>query len=275
MIRTRKSTTRLVLEELEPRWTPAGNVTAQMVDPFGTGTATFLSIVGDNEGNEIRVVEDAPGHVRIEGLGTTTINGKAADDLFSAGISIEFAEIDLGNGDDSLIHDFTGGQHPHGTIIDAGAGDDSVTVFVKGWVGSLGIVTAVGNDSVTIDLAPASVLFPGLHVNTGVGDDSVLFRANSDGGLPELWGAFFGIETEQGNDVVRFEGLFARLGGVPLFVYLGAGDDTLIGDSDSSHSSFVVEALGGSGHDIVLNAAYFPGAVYPDFWAHHLFETIA
>lgn len=258
MIRPRKLGTRPAVEALEDRCMPAGNVMAQ-VAPFDSA----LLIVGDNEGNEIRVIEYGPGHVRMEGLGSTTVNGKAADELFSS-TRFVVADIQLGNGGDFLIYEVKGAQRID-TLIDTGVGDDSVTVLASGLVGGLLLDTGVGSDNVTIDLAPATMLVA-LQLNTGVGDDTVLFEAHSDGGMPIVMGSLPSvIDTAQGNDVVHFEGRFlARL---DLLVFLGEGDDTLIGDPDNVLPAGTVTILGELGHDTVLNGSYFNGGLF-------LFETI-
>lgn len=261
MIRPRKPTPRLAVEALEDRCVPAGNVTAQLL-PDISGDLTVLSIVGDNEANEIRVVEDAPGHVRIEGLGSTTVNGLAALELFSARDVLTFAEIQLGNGDDSLVHEFTGDQWRHGTRIDTGHGNDSVSVSVRGVVGVLWLDTGTGNDSVTLDLAPATFILS-LQLNTGLGDDSLLFRSSSDGGSPTLGHVLNFIEMDQGKDVAQFEGEFGAEN--RLFLSLGAGDDTLMGDAESSLFGHQVQIFAGHGHDAVFNASYFGDAFADDF----------
>jgi hypothetical protein len=247
----------------------AGDVLA-LVGPDLSGNDTLLVIKGDNEANQIRVIELAPGHARIEGINGTTINGKVADEVFSSGSVFGGAEVCLGNGADEISYEFTGNQQLHLTRIDTGYGDDSVDVFAQGVVGFLAIDTGFGSDQVTIDLAPNTVLLSGFSITTGLGNDSVLIRADSEGGLPHLFGFGSRIETEQGNDVVQFEGVLAGFGGGRLVtVLLGAGDDTLIGDPENTLSVFSVESLGGPGEDTVLNAAYFG----PHFLIHD-FETI-
>jgi hypothetical protein len=267
---TRPRITRLAVEALEERWAPAGNVSAQLA-PDISGDLTVLSIVGDSEANAIRVVEDSPGHVRIEGMGSTTVNGMAVVDLFSSGDEFLLVDIDLRNADDILVYQFTGEDYQQflqDTTIDTGAGDDTVTVFVHGLIGPLTIDTGVGTDRVTIDLAPDSAIFDGLLVDTGAGDDWLLFRADADGGwrMPALvFGRLFLIDMGLGNDLVQFEGEFGCLGS-HLTVHLGNGDDTLIGDPDHVLAAGTVRAFGDLGHDAVFNAAYL-GALLFDFEA--------
>jgi hypothetical protein len=264
---TRKRSVGLGVEALESRWVPAGNVTAQFLPTVSGGDLTVLSVVGDNEANQLRVLEDAPGHVRLEGQAGTTINGQAADELFtSGGFPIVFANVDLGNGSDTFVHEFTGDQHPHRFSIDSGTGNDSVTVLVRGVVGRIIIATGVGSDSVTLDLAASSLVPDSLSIHTGAGADTVLLRADSDGVPPTVFGAPV-IFTEQGNDVVQFEGEFFVFAS-DLYVDLGEGDDTLIGDSEPALDPGSIEVQGGLGHDTVLNASYFFQSML------HSFETI-
>lgn len=252
MNRSRKSNTRLAVESLEPRWLMAGNVTAEVV-PMSLG-GNAVAIIGDNEANQIRVTEVTAEHIRVQGLEGTTVNGKAVDDLFAAGDIFMRVDVDLGNGNDTHIHEFTGDQFRHSIGIDTGNGNDLVSVYVRGVLGNLAINTGSGNDEVILEMAPVSLLDAGLRIDTGVGNDDVLVRSDSDGGLPELVGNSW-IRTEQGDDLVRFEGAIGIGPWGVLWVDLGSGDDTLIGDSDEQ--LYGLTAWGGDGHDTVLNASFF------------------
>lgn len=242
-----------------------GNVLAYL-GPDAFGQNTVLTIEGDHLGNEIRVVEDAIDHVRIEGLNGTTVNGLAADEVFASLDIFPGAFVDLGNGDDSVEYVFTGGQFNHLLQITTGNGDDEATIVASGFVGSLRIDTGTGNDVATVQFA-GDALVPWLFLDTGVGDDAVFIEADNSG-FPILFNLGV-IETGQGNDVAAFDGWVAALSG-SLIVFLDEGDDTLLGDPDSEVPvPGRVEALGGSGHDTVLNAAYFRSP-----FALHQFETI-
>ncbi len=234
----------------------AGNVTAQLVDPFDEGIPTVLAIEGDNAANGVCVVELQQGYFCIKGVGSTTVNGVAEDHLVAPLGFILMADVRLGNGGDTLVYEFAGVQTPpYGTYIDTGTDDDSVSVSLRGAVGFLRIDTGVGNDDVTICRASADASLHDLAVNTGLGDDTVLVWSVVDTELPLLgvWGGI--VETEQGNDAVQFEGSFVIKYGT-LLVLLGVGDDTLVGDVDTGPVDRV-EGIGGSGYDTVLNAAYF------------------
>ena len=258
MFRRIRNATRLVLESLEPRWLMAGNVTAYLaLDNWGS--ESVLVVEGDSQSNAIRVVEDTPGQARIEGLDGTTVNGMAADEVFSSLETFSLAIVDLGNGHDTLTYELGGefaGLPFHATNIYTGTGTDTVTVLAKEMTGYTAIDTGPGNDNVTFDMAAGSLIGT-LHLKTGTGDDSVFVRANTEGPPPTLFGSFARIETNQGNDTVRFEGVIAVYP-IRLSVDLGSGDDTLIGDPQSDPSwPLRVSANGGKGEDAVLNSSYF------------------
>jgi len=238
----------------------AGDVVAYLSGLFNES----LIIVGDNLGNEIRITQDTGYHVRIEGVNGTTVNGLPSVDLSNTAEPIDYVSIDLRNGDDVVEYVFTGGYLYHRTDFTTGNGDDQVTVRIIGTsLDYLTIDTGTGNDTVTVQVAESAIY--GFYVNTGAGDDAVLIEAgNSDGGYAYL-GYHGEIETEEGNDLVQFEGYFNFSFG-SLFMLLGKGDDILVGDPNYN-LFFSVACLGGSGDDTVLNASYF---------GYHLgeFETI-
>lgn len=218
-----------------------GNVLAYL-GPDRFGRNLVLTILGDHDDNEICIIEDRPGHVRIAGLNGTTVNGQATDEL-SADTTFLGALVDLGNGDDAVEYVFTGGQYGHSLDILTGNGNDQVGVTVSGRVGFC-------------------------RIDTGMGDDTIFFEAdNSNGGLPQIPGAV--IATRQGNDDVYFGG-YVHILTTGIEVYLGKGDDILVGDSESNvEFPRDVVAYGGEGYDAVLNAAYFRFPYAPDE-----FETV-
>ena len=88
----------------------------------------MLVVEGDNQSNQIRIVDDTPGQARIEGLDGTTVNGMAADEVFSGFAWFSWIRVDLGNGDDTLTYE-SAGVRVHATTIAMGNGDDTVTVL--------------------------------------------------------------------------------------------------------------------------------------------------
>lgn len=252
----KKPSIRLSLEALESRWVPAGNVLAYETffpDTYYSG----LSVEGDAADNQIRIVHDTRDHVRIEGLNGTTVNGLDVYEISTFGEFVEI-NIQMAQGSDSLQYEFTGGQSIYSPVrIDAGHGPDDVNVVVRGWVNVLSINTDLGDDRVTLDLEDGCRLST-LQVDTGQGDDYLLMNGSTGIDLPWIIGSGTSwIETSQGDDVVQFSGRFANVGYSPLFIELGAGDDTLIGDSQFILPYGDLVCSGGSGHDTVLNADYF------------------
>lgn len=243
----------------------AGDVAAFLgPNPFGENTV--LTIVGDNQANQIRVIEDGPNHAIIEGLNGTTVNGKAVDEVFSTYPVFQAAEVRLGNGDDTLIYEFTGQQFRHFNRIETGNGDDTVTILAKGVVGVLNVDTGQGADRLTLEMATDTFFIDGFTLLTGGGDDWIAIRGVDEGPLPTIF-RFSLIDTAQGNDTVQFEGLFGAPFG-RIAVTLEEGNDTLIGDPEHTLPGFGVQVVGGTGVDTALNASYFGP------FALQLFETI-
>ena len=105
----------------------------------------------------------------------------AADEVFSAGSQFPQVQVRLGNGDDNLAYEFAGDSTLPAILVDMGRGDDTVTVLAHTMSRLLQIDTGQGDDNVTMDmdLTPGSFfLFAHYSINTGLGDDTVLVRAN-------------------------------------------------------------------------------------------------
>ena len=180
MFHNRNATTHLRIESLESRSMMAGNVIAHLA-PDRFGTDSILVVEGDNQANQIRIVQDTGGHARIEGLAGTTVNGMAADEVFFAGSQFSQVQVRLGNGDDNLAYEFAGDSTLPAILIDMGRGDDTVTVLAHTMSRLLQIDTGQGDDNVTMDmdLTPGSFfLVAHYSIQTGLGDDTVLIRAN-------------------------------------------------------------------------------------------------
>lgn len=222
----RKQVTKLGIEELENRCVPAGNVLA-VAGPVEWSSFPALSITGDDEANEIRVVFEGYGQVRIEGLNGTTVNGLPAFRIDQ--------ELPIGN-----VH------------VDMGSGDDAVTMAWEGVADpSIQIDGGLGNDAVAI-LYSAGLRPQGLRIDTGNGDDHVTIAGPSE----SLFVGPVIVNTGNGNDRVDFRGrLHANS---ILSVDLGRGDDVVAGEGGSlgfEHHTPVF--WGGEGYDRVLGVAYF------------------
>jgi hypothetical protein len=264
MIRRRKSVTRLAVEELEPRWVPAGNVTSTLT---GSGPLYELSLAGDNAANQVRLIHVSPREVQIVGEGTTLIDGLPMKTITLPTESdfIGTVRIDLGNGDDSIIQEAfvddslfpptsTG---PNFTAIHTGLGDDSVTVF-SNWISALWIDTGHGKDSVVVTAEPDTFLrWEVIDIRTRSGADTVLIQTNADDPAAARLTDRVEIETEEGDDVVRFDGTFFHR---DFDIFLGSGNDQLIGDGTRSPIQTVggtFFARGDDGNDSVKNSPFF------------------
>ncbi|PAY16772.1 hypothetical protein CKO51_24845 [Rhodopirellula sp. SM50] len=247
--------TKLSVQRLEPRRLMAGDVSAF----FAAGRFPFLDnlvVEGDQQANEIRVVEDGTGGATIEGLNGTTVNGLPVVTIQSESGYIVHSLVELGNGDDVLIYELSNNQSAsHGTEIHTGNGDDEVTIGAAGALGTLRIETGVGDDRVVFELAD-SALLQALDIDTGNGDDEVLFQADAAGSsLIAL--RHIRIDTGRGNDTVRFQGSLAVTNDKSFAVWLGSGDDQLIGDPGNSLEVEELNVFGEKGVDKVFGDSHF------------------
>lgn len=178
---------KLRLESLEGRAMLAGNVTAS-VDGAGT-----LKIKGDDLANQIAVVADTgtPGDFRVDGLGTTTINGAGSTASFTGVVNID---IDMQKASDEVhLND----EMSHTTTL----------------AGNLTVKLADGNDELFIGdgfTAPAPPITSSnfvcvcneftvggaVDIKAGKGDDRIDIRNLNVGGDTV-------IDTSDGLDWVR------------------------------------------------------------------------
>jgi hypothetical protein len=226
---------------------------------FAAGPFPFLNklvVEGDQQANEIRVIENGTGGATIEGLNGTTVNGLQVVSIQSATDNIVDSLVDLGNGDDVLIYELSSNQSAsHRTQIHTGNGDDEVTIGAAGVLGSLSIETGNGDDRVVFALADAALLEQ-LDVDTGSGNDNVLFQADAAGSsLIAL--RHIRLDTGRGNDTVRFQGSLAVTNDKSFAVWLGSGDDQLIGDPANSLETDELNIFGEKGVDKVFGDSYF------------------
>lgn len=168
----------LLVEHLEDRCVPAGNVLAVM-------EGTTLVITGDEHHNAVAVVGYLDDTVAAWGL-ETSINGSVQTQFFSGVRRIEFLG---GDGDDSF--GFMGVLNGD-MLIDTANGDDQVSVMGGLLAGNLQISTADGKDRIRIDAANQ---FGSVAVDTGNGGDVVALTLGLiDGNLS--------IDTGNGDDVI-------------------------------------------------------------------------
>jgi hypothetical protein len=244
------------IEMLESRRLMAGDVSVSLEPARPGRPPTILRIEGDNAGNQVRVIEQDEGVVRVQGLDGTTINGEAADlVLQSSANRIPLTEVNLGNGDDTiefLAESFSAS----GKSISTGNGSDVVQIVAPFFAPGVRIDTGNGDDSVLLDYSQ-SLSISNINIDTGRGDDFVDLSLRESGSISSATGGSV-VSTGSGDDIVQLRG---RLGGDNrIVIFLDSGDDTLIGDPELTPTSFKITVFGGTGTDTVINASYFTTA---------------
>jgi hypothetical protein len=232
---------RLLLETLESRSTPAGNVAAT----FSAGT---LTLTGDALGNDITITTvmdpDVPLlHTIVTGNNETLVNGLP----WQAFSGVSHIVIRLNQGNDKLyfgVQGATGGNSftiPGNLTIDLGPGDDDLT-FSDSTVGGNTVIRGrQGSDSVVF--GDSSSVFFGGNVTV------LLEQGNDSFGMSFVGGHTFGknlvIDGGQDGDFLSVDG--ATVLGT-LTMRGGAGGDSLLVDS-STVKKLLIDA--GAGDDFV------------------------
>ncbi len=229
---------------LESGWQTAGTVDASAKTLTMTNLADQTGITDETNG----------GWTITLGGKTTTANVKANDTVYGTtnadAVSIGGANVhlELGNGADSVVSM----EEANGAYVDAGAGDDSISisgtdVTVNGGTGAdfisisgakAQIDGGAGNDSIV------AVGGTNDNITAGAGDDSVLGSITSGT-----------VDLGSGND-------FASLQGDSLTAYGQAGNDSI------SVSGSYVTVYGGEGNDSLVAAGehdYVDGGDGNDF----------
>jgi hypothetical protein len=118
---------RPVVELLEDRLTPSGNVTAAVV-------AGSLTITGDAQANGITLSQPAANQITITPDATTSVNGKAAGTAVTLTNVTRSITVNLHGGDDSLTFNQSAGNITvHGNLaISNGNGNTTVTTKTAG-----------------------------------------------------------------------------------------------------------------------------------------------
>jgi len=178
-----------LVETLEARLNLAGNVVAS----FSGGN---LTLTGDNQANELRIVGGGSGVFSVSGVGTSlggvfegvrdfsnvwniTINFKNGDDVATF-ITAELPGVlnyTGGNGNDQLLFgEGNGEDQSFGALVaNMGAGNDSIEVNGESDFTIAGVVSVYGGDgNNTLDLDPDDSLTLGaVTVVNGKGNDFV------------------------------------------------------------------------------------------------------
>jgi hypothetical protein len=161
--RAKAHRTRLILDCLESRFVPAGNVTTFRL--FGNQL-----LVGDANSNQIVISQITLGTITIAGTGGTMVNGSSVVTIPLTGN----LAIALGAGDDSITFDLTSGMHLPGNVTidyggpNAGIGTKTTqtTSATSNFLtvdGNFGIRYAKGNVTTVLDNMAVSGSMTVLH----------------------------------------------------------------------------------------------------------------
>jgi ribosomal protein L24E len=172
-------------ESLESRTVPTGNVTTSIVDGV-------LHVVGDAEGNEIRIVQGGTNGVSVQPIDSTTINGQASAQTFD---HISGLYLSMGAGDNVLqVDGLNLGQAIN--ISGVGGGNNNISVTNTHIHNYLAILTGSGDDTVSIDHVSVRKK---LDMNMGDGNDT-LNLTNSSVGKKSYIDGNGGDNTLNGNN---------------------------------------------------------------------------
>jgi len=229
---------RLLIESLEERCTPAGNVAAVL-------SGSTLAITGDAQDNQIQIqiIIDPDGlSVVIDGLSGTQVNG-ASSDWFPA-FSVNSIVIQMNQGNDEVSLGGPFGLAVQGNLsVDLGAGKDELTFINTIVNGSTTIRARAGND--TINFRGGNTFTGPALVDLAQGNDNL--RSFDEGPGPNSFNKSLRILGGAGDDTVSIAGN-TTVGGT--FEFQGqAGDDTLSA-LISTFKKLVVDT--GVGNDSVL-----------------------
>lgn len=191
---------RLRVEALEDRATPAGNLTATVV-------GDVLTLTGDQFANQIQVritKESAPSTastVLVTGQGATTVDGQASKSF----AGIRSARVNLRDGNDVLVADPAGDLDlARSLTVDLGGGDNTLTLAPGGKLSLGGLSVRAGDGADTVELsagaAPEQVVFGAVSLALGDGDTSTsVFGVELSGGLR--------LSTGDGDDEMSLDGV--------------------------------------------------------------------
>ena len=244
--------TRLSAERLEGRRLLAGDVGI-------TIRGDDVLVRGDDEANQLEIIQTPDGRTIAVGSDGTTING-STDTLVIAesGDVIDDLRIRLGDGDDVILID--GVTVADDLSIAAGRGDDAVGLLrttvgddltVRGYRGELQFsldLSEVGDDlRVSGGRDDALIVIDGSTVGddtflrTGRGDDTIVVRGSTH--ADDVY-----VFTGGGDDFIAVDD--STLGD-DVFAFLGRGDDDLL-VRDSNLADRVIAFAGGGDDNLEL-----------------------
>ncbi len=223
---------RLVLEGLEDRWAPAGNLSVEL-SPFFPPTLQIRDLEGNH--NSVRIgAGTSPGEIVVTGRNGTTLNG-GTEPLTFTGVSQIFADLAGGN-DTILVKDLSPefGNAVTGLEVITGDGDDDIRI----------------EDTVLSVNGPA--FFASIFVASGFGDDSIRIEDTSLTGDFPVTIDIFGDEPGgiAGDDVIELDNVELLSNGGAANLNLN-GDfgffpgNTVGGDDRIELEDVTLEARGG------------------------------
>ena len=207
-------------------------------DVFAAVRLGNLKIEGDNQANEIAVVDLGGGKVEITGQNGTKVNGLSSVTI--SGNTTGF-KAELKGGDDIISWRGIEGHITPLFKIETGAGNDSVAVDNL-FAGLAEIETGLGNDVVDVLNAKAAIL----KIETQAGDDSVRIGSSTNASNVAL--LLLKIETGSGNDQVQIGN--SNLNATSAKIELGTGNDKAVISKVSGTSTLSLS--GGFGTDAVV-----------------------
>lgn len=250
MIRRRPPRCAPRLLELEDRSVPAGNVTASVINLYGSPT---LQVFGDDAANNIVLQGNGEGVIEVRGV-NTTVNGGNKAVTFS---NLQRLIVDVADGNDTVrSHGLAVGE----IIVRAGAGDDTVQLVgttggnLPFFDGETGLSLSVdgdgsvlahtetnGNDTITITGtnvrgASVSIATSGDSAPEFGAHDAVTLSDTTIVAEPSVYGyAFISIQTYgfepsgPGDDILinNLDVTADVVGSVDMYFYIfgGEGDD--------------------------------------------------
>jgi hypothetical protein len=253
---------RPLLENLEGRWCPSGNVQV-FLDSAGD-----LNIVGDSRSNGVAVDQgpnDVPFTIRALEAGTapTRLNG-----VLNGSVQFEWADVNnikvsLGGGNDLIkVNFFSDEVNARANVhIDTGTGNDNVDFVSSIWIaGDLRIKTGSGADSV--HLFSTNVAGDEI-IETGSGADRVNIEAGSK------VGGNLTIRTGTGSDFVRLsESIVKGDTFIDTDGPSGFGEEKVYINSSTFEGNFALTTRGGSDYAQLHKSTFHSGVGVSMGWAN-------
>jgi hypothetical protein len=222
-----------------------------------------LYIRGDSADNQIELVAEGD-QLRINGLDGTTINFQDSYTIKGGTVTdsgIAFAgglRANLGRGNDTL--EVRDAQFEDFSIVYGGEGDDQIDLIDSHFSDQALVQTYYGDDSITTDGSQFDDIFWALTLdgedtvtmlNTKLNGGSIVATGDHDDSIHSDGSHYLGdlnlILPLDGDDTVQLDN--PVVGELQLGVYLGNGDDTILGDMSDATIDGTIQIGGQAGTD--------------------------